>query len=330
MTEARKEAERSVAKVNGLQKEKEELQSSLGSLRTRMKEESQEADAIQRKLIAELKQLRDELASSQGEVATRDKLIARIEVQVKNGKDKISELEEELRTLRGMMGSRDEADGLRAKVQSLQSSNSDLKEKLTVANSEKAALENEVSGMRKRWEGREREWRQEVERTEAEHQKERTSFTERVKILEGRSSEWDKGREELLLLRERLKEVEKEGKHASSKELDIKVLKEQIASLQQALQLQQQEHDKVNSRCVDLEAKLLAVTRRADAADEKLMQIEGNREELRAIENEFKLKMKTLYDKRVKELEAVQRELETSKDEGKGSQARPATASRRR
>eukprot|EP00960_Hanusia_phi_P052928 761751-Hanusia_phi.AAC.1 len=86
MTEARKEAERSVAKVNGLQKEKEELQSSLGSLRTRMKEESQEADAIQRKLIAELKQLRDELASSQGEVATRDKLIARIEVQVKNGK----------------------------------------------------------------------------------------------------------------------------------------------------------------------------------------------------------------------------------------------------
>mmetsp|Transcript_39847 Transcript_39847/g.125178 ORF Transcript_39847/g.125178 Transcript_39847/m.125178 type:complete len:110 (+) Transcript_39847:2253-2582(+) len=109
----------------------------------------------------------------------------------------------------------------------------------------------------------------------------------------------------------------------------MKILKDEVASLQQALQQLQQQHDGAQSRCVDLEGKLLAVMRRADAADEKLLQIEGTREEMRAIENDFKLKMKNLYDKRVKELEAVQRELETSKEDGKG-QTRPTTATRRR
>ena len=36
----------------------------------------------------------------------------------------------------------------------------------------------------------------------------------------------------------------------------------------------------------------------------------GEREETRGIENAFKLKMKTLYEKRVKELEAMQQEFE--------------------
>ena len=36
----------------------------------------------------------------------------------------------------------------------------------------------------------------------------------------------------------------------------------------------------------------------------------GEREETRAIENAFKLKMKTLYEKRVKELEAMQHDFE--------------------
>jgi hypothetical protein len=36
----------------------------------------------------------------------------------------------------------------------------------------------------------------------------------------------------------------------------------------------------------------------------------GEREETRAIENAFKLKMKSLYEKRVKELEAMQQDFE--------------------
>jgi len=36
----------------------------------------------------------------------------------------------------------------------------------------------------------------------------------------------------------------------------------------------------------------------------------GEREETRAIENAFKVKMKTLYEKRVKELEAMQHDFE--------------------
>ena len=43
----------------------------------------------------------------------------------------------------------------------------------------------------------------------------------------------------------------------------------------------------------------------------KPTQFEKEREETRAIENNFKIKMKALYDKRVKELESVQKELES-------------------
>jgi hypothetical protein len=50
--------------------------------------------------------------------------------------------------------------------------------------------------------------------------------------------------------------------------------------------------------------------RRADAADATLMKIEGEREETRAVENAFKAKMKTLYEKRVRELESMQQDFE--------------------
>jgi|LauGreDrversion2_3_1035106.scaffolds.fasta_scaffold750409_2 hypothetical protein len=50
--------------------------------------------------------------------------------------------------------------------------------------------------------------------------------------------------------------------------------------------------------------------RRADAADATLMKIEGEREETRAVENAFKSKMKTLYEKRVRELESMQQDFE--------------------
>mmetsp|Transcript_39847 Transcript_39847/g.125177 ORF Transcript_39847/g.125177 Transcript_39847/m.125177 type:complete len:135 (+) Transcript_39847:1852-2256(+) len=114
------------------------------------------------------------------------------------------------------MGKKDEAEELRGKVGQLLSSNGELKDKVTVLGSEKSALEGELSVLRKKWDGREREWRQEVERTEAEQKKERAALAERVRLLEGRSSEWEKGKAELLQLRERLKEVEKEGKDSSS------------------------------------------------------------------------------------------------------------------
>ncbi|EKX45521.1 hypothetical protein GUITHDRAFT_108395 [Guillardia theta CCMP2712] len=216
MTEARKEAERSQERVKVVQREKEEALEALGGLKRRIKEEADESDAIQKKLIAEMKQLKEQLGSSQREVASRDKTIGQLEVSVRNGKDKISELEEEIQALKGLMGKKDEAEELRGKVGQLLSSNGELKDKVTVLGSEKSALEGELSVLRKKWDGREREWRQEVERTEAEQKKERAALAERVRLLEGRSSEWEKGKAELLQLRERLKEVEKEGKDSSS------------------------------------------------------------------------------------------------------------------
>lgn len=41
-----------------------------------------------------------------------------------------------------------------------------------------------------------------------------------------------------------------------------------------------------------------------------MMKIEGEREETRAVENAFKSKMKTLYEKRVRELESMQQDFE--------------------
>lgn len=60
----------------------------------------------------------------------------------------------------------------------------------------------------------------------------------------------------------------------------------------------------------DLRKKLLAAMRRAEAADATLIKMEGEREETRAVENAFKMKMKTLYEKRVRELESMQQDFE--------------------
>uniref|UniRef100_A0A7S1HFU6 Uncharacterized protein n=1 Tax=Hemiselmis andersenii TaxID=464988 RepID=A0A7S1HFU6_HEMAN len=77
-----------------------------------------------------------------------------------------------------------------------------------------------------------------------------------------------------------------------------------------------------------MEKKLLSVMRSRELTDQKLIQVERDRDETRAIENAFKGKMKGLYDKRVRELESVQREYEQHMGKHQGAGGGGADAGR--
>jgi chromosome segregation ATPase len=310
MTAARKVAETSAAAADAHQKTAE-------TQRAKLQEEEAEFDAIQKRLTQQLKEARDRLAAAEAalrdarkDLAARDQAEAALQAAV-------ARLEGQLRAARE--GARSAGDvelasarktivELREELAAAKAALGRAEAEVTATRRDLVGLESEVQRGKVRFEEREREWRGARDAQDGDARA-RAALEERVAALQ-RQAEADKDaastlRERIRMLERQLAEEQERAKKSGSGEAEARVLRAEVQKLKETLAAVEKGMAEAGTKAAGLDKKLRAALRANEASEGRLRQVEREREETRAVENAFKMKMKALYDKRVKELEQV-------------------------
>lgn len=316
MTEARKEAER-------LEAELAKAKTLAETVRKQREEEGSEAEAIEKRLIAQLRELQGKISALNKEVVAKTAQISDLEVTCQRLQNQLRALQSEMEKLKGQLAQPErgaEEEELREKMASGEKRMKALSAQLEQLSAAKARADQHVLALRQSLEGRERGFKEELEEATAAKDQEVAELKRALAStadLRRQAEEWkgEMGRGE-----ERRRELEKElawerGRlqAAAGSEVTVRVLREDLQKARDALAKGEGELRERKGQCGALEKKLQAVMERLEESERKLLQMEGDREETRAVENGFKVKMKALYDKRVAELEVMQRDLEDQK-----------------